>query len=298
MDLEERRDEGASENPGTFGSGPLAELARFEQGAYRLFSAALRYPEPDRLKLLEQVAGELAAEADSLAAYAFYPAWKKTLQTLQGLDELDRGQLAQEYVRFFLLGSGGSLCPPYASHWLDPEGGEPGLSAARVERKYGEAGLALSPALGDLPDHASVELEFMSYLCRREAEAWEGDFPGGTPPIGIAAAGEKALALLQRRLLFMDRHLCRWFPRFARAVSAAANRESGARPEPGTAPKPGPDSEPEGLRDGFYPVVTSSASSFLNHDRELLKLKLRLLRAPGRSRSREARRHGGNRNDS
>jgi TorA maturation chaperone TorD len=74
-----------------------------------------------------------------------------------------------------------------------------------------QAGYVVLPESGELPDHISVELAFMSELAQREAEA--------------ARAGDRktaeCAASLQRR--FMDEHLGRWAGCFAGEVRGAAS---------------------------------------------------------------------------
>jgi TorA maturation chaperone TorD len=85
-----------------------------------------------------------------------------------------------------------------------------GAAAQSVRDFLAQAGFVVLPEGGELPDHISVELTFMSELAHREAEA--------------AGAGDRATAeqaaLLQRR--FLAEHLGRWAGRFARDVKDAA----------------------------------------------------------------------------
>ncbi|MBI2874268.1 MAG: molecular chaperone TorD family protein [Firmicutes bacterium] len=271
----------------------MSELACFEGAACRLFAASLRYPDQERIEALVEAAGDLLQEAESLAAFAFYPAWNQALQALQSLAGAGHEIAAKEYVNLFLV-PGSSLCPPYASHYLDYSGPGGGLISAMIERVYVVSGLVLSPTLGDLPDHVSVELEFVSHLCRREVEAWQRD-----------DSPEAALAFLEQRFQFLDRHMNLWLPRFARAVLAAAMpgtklRESNpvVHPEHVRMPELGTD-----LRllqgtgtDGFYAVLAESAATFLHHERDLLKLRLKLFKAHVSSRG-DIRRWGKSRAD-
>jgi TorA maturation chaperone TorD len=81
-----------------------------------------------------------------------------------------------------------------------------GPAAGAVRRFMAEAGVAVVPESGELPDHISVELAFMAELARREAAAIEAD-DGKTA---------KFVASLECR--FLTLHLGRWAERFARKV--------------------------------------------------------------------------------
>jgi len=48
-----------------------------------------------------------------------------------------------------------------------------GPSTVAVRRLYEAAGAEIAPEFRDLPDHVGMELEFLAFLCEREAEAWE-----------------------------------------------------------------------------------------------------------------------------
>jgi TorA maturation chaperone TorD len=61
-----------------------------------------------------------------------------------------------------------------------------------------------------MPDHISVEFEFMQKVIERERTAWEeGD-------------GDAALYCLKMEKMFIDDHLHRWVPRFCGKVAEDA----------------------------------------------------------------------------
>ena len=86
----------------------------------------------------------------------------------------DPEKLEIEYNRLF-VGPGHVPCPPYESVYrkdrpLMERGLVMGPSTIDVQKRYAKAGLEKSRDFKDLPDHIAVELEFMKYLCIREAE--------------------------------------------------------------------------------------------------------------------------------
>lgn len=211
----------------------LADLARFRQAAYRLFSTMLLYPEEERLKTVVAVAGELADQADFLAAFSFFIQWRELLDVLQGLTRLNSATVEEQYVHVFMVSPGYAPCLPYESAYVEA-GGAPGWTAVELEREYAAAGLALASSLREAPDHAAVELEFVSFLCKQEACAWE------------ARQLETGIDALIRQSTFLEEHLSRWFPTFTRRV---AEKDSGK----------------------IYAAVTKAAQGFITHDRDLLK---------------------------
>jgi len=92
-----------------------------------------------------------------------------------GQDSVDHEMLEYEYNRLF-VGPGHVPCPPYESVYrkdrpLMERGLVMGPSVADVKAMYLQGGLEMSKKFRDLPDHISVELEFMAYLCSRESSS-------------------------------------------------------------------------------------------------------------------------------
>jgi TorA maturation chaperone TorD len=211
------------------------EVTRLRQGAYRLFGALFLYPDETRLARWAVAAGALAQESESLAVFPFYHPWQRLLTALQGLTEGDLANLQETYVGLFRIQRDGTLCLPYESFHRDPYGQAAGWVTAQLEREYAAAGLALAPSLQDLPDHVAVELEFMAFLCAREAQAWEEE----ALPAGFQA--------LKEQQAFLEEHLGFWFPAFARQVMTT---------------------DPQGL----YAVAAEAAHAFIHHDRDWVAL--------------------------
>jgi DMSO reductase family type II enzyme chaperone len=104
-----------------------------------------------------------------------------------------------EYIRLFEVGArGASTCPLHAGHYSNDR-----LRAMEeLVRFYNFFGLRLSPGL--MPDHVTVELEFMHFLAFKEAEARKSD-------------GDVDSYLRAQRD-FVQRHLANWWPILAAAV--------------------------------------------------------------------------------
>ncbi|MEE9256749.1 MAG: molecular chaperone TorD family protein, partial [bacterium] len=77
---------------------------------------------------------------------------------------------------------------------------------AELDQAYAELGFAAGHSTHQTPDHASVELEFMSVLCEREAGAWSAEDSG---------EGVRCLKLQKQ---FLENHLLRWIPIFSAGV--------------------------------------------------------------------------------
>ncbi len=100
---------------------------------------------------------------------------------------LGPGKHVQPYAAIYLGGAGASLCGP-ATVW----------ARDFMER----AGFTLTPEHHGLPDHVSVELEFMAGMAEREARAIEDS--------DLEAAAQ--CRWIQKE--FLQDHLGRWLPEF------------------------------------------------------------------------------------
>ena len=98
------------------------------------------------------------------------------------------------------------------------------------------------------PDHASVELEFVAFLCQREAESWDCRDP------------DSALQSLAQQSAFLNSHLGLWLGLFARQVAADACVVPAGRRE--------------GTDEPFYGLVVDACFALVHHDRDLTELLL------------------------
>lgn len=72
-----------------------------------------------------------------------------------------------------------------------------------LQQQYQQVNVAPIPGQ---EDHVAVELEFLSYLCEREAANW------------ASGAGETARLLRRQQRTFLDDHLGRWLSEFCQRV--------------------------------------------------------------------------------
>jgi TorA maturation chaperone TorD len=136
--------------------------------------------------------------------------WEADLFQKSDRELLD--ELAVEYARLF-LGPGRHISPHESVHHKRKDGqwGQLwGQSSVEVKKLIESSGLQYKSGYSGLPDHISVELEFMQEVSRREEHAWEeGD-------------KETALRCLKIEKEFIEDHLIRWIPVFCGKVISAA----------------------------------------------------------------------------
>ena len=159
------------------------------------------YPDQYRLVEIQRAASVLICES-----WQFSEAVESLINQLAEINPNLARETVNEYNRLFLIRP---KAPPYETFYADAEGQMRGLLTAQLEENYLNAGLAISPELNELPDHISVQLEFLAYLCMKESEAH--------------TANEELQAAQFRDLQtsFMGQHLARWFPSFAKRIKEA-----------------------------------------------------------------------------
>jgi len=206
----------------------VADLALFRRAAYWLFGASLLYPTEERLATIASAARELERQGVPLEGLAFYLQWQKFLTAIARCVDSASTDLEETYVDLFVVNQKVPLCE---SGFLSP--GASAMTMAMLEREYSAAGLSVASSFKEPPDHAAVEMEFMSLLCEAEARAWR------------KRSVQDSVKQLEEESRFLDQHLSRWFPALAELV---ATRVAG----------------------NFYAAVTQAAHVFIEHDRGLL----------------------------
>ena len=173
----------------TYATSDPRSAVRFSNGA-RALARILSIPGDD-LEDARVLCREAAGDGDDALARGL-----SRLADLLLLSE--REAFARSYARLF-LGPFDVLVPPYASWFLDPERRMMGPVALAAAETYAAAGLQPADGPRELPDHASVELEFC-YLLGYRAVEW-GD--------------EQASELLSA---FWNEQVKPWLPAFADAI--------------------------------------------------------------------------------
>lgn len=206
----------------------IENLVRLRQAAYRLFGALFIYPDEGRLTELIGAAGELENENHLFEDFPFSGSWQKFISTLVNLTDEKKDEVGEEFVPLFHVKP---LAPPYESVYTDPERRNTGWIIVQLEKEYADKGLVLEPSLGELPDHISIELEFMSYLCGLEFSIYEDEDDDS----------QARKTILKQQHDFLNQHLSNWFSLFAAKVR-------------------------EAYPEGFYSILVDAAEEFIKHE--------------------------------
>jgi len=116
--------------------------------------------------------------------------------------------LALEFTRLF-IGPGSHISPNESMH-VEARSGESntlwGPQTVEVKKFMAAAGLTVDDAFSGMPDHISVEFEFMQRLLLKEARAWADNDP------------EPGLNILKIETRFYEEHLSQWVSNFCDRV--------------------------------------------------------------------------------
>lgn len=166
---------------------------------FKLLAAC--FYEPDKeLFLQEGVCDNLTA---LLAACHSAKAAMAATMMKKALEEQSEETLQVEYARLF-VGPFELAAPPYGSVYLEGNRRLMGDSTLAVRKMYQEHGLTLD--VKEVPDHIALELEFMHYLCLREANA------------EAKTNTNEANRLAEAQSDFMENFLGPWLAEFCTAI--------------------------------------------------------------------------------
>jgi TorA maturation chaperone TorD len=144
----------------------------------------------------------------------------------------DLNTLSAEYSKLFLIPDKKYYVTPYESVYLTGL-----LSQAPtmyVKKIFDREGLEISQDFDDFPDHIGIELEYMHFLCGREAEGRESD------------KNEETLRYLNKEMEFINEHLLLWVPKLSEKILANSNHD-------------------------FYKGIAFLLRSFIDYDRDLIR---------------------------
>jgi DMSO reductase family type II enzyme chaperone len=118
-------------------------------------------------------------------------------------DPADYVDFQAEYIRLFDVGPMRPPFPLYAGEW----GSTRKRAMEDALRFYHFFGMKVNDACRELPDHVTVQLEFMQALAFTEGAA--------------RASGEDAAPFLRAERDFLERHPGRWWPMLRRKMAAS-----------------------------------------------------------------------------
>lgn len=134
------------------------------EDAYRLLAACYYTPTPAFFEeeCIANLAALLTGVDPEAAAHA--------TDAIKLLQKTSFDQLLVDHTRLF-VGPFELPAPPYGSVWLEQEKSLMGTTTMKAVKFYDSCGLHLAEDLYQVPDHISVELEFISFLAFKQREA-------------------------------------------------------------------------------------------------------------------------------
>lgn len=174
------------------------EHAITRAAGYELLAKCFAYPDDSALDAMR----EAAAAGGHLLAGGPLHALLEALATAQ------QASLERDYAAVFTLTTSPD-CPTFETAYVCRDPAQQTSRMADINGFYRSWGVDAS-GTSFRPDDISVELEFMAFLCRKEAYA--------AVHMGAPRAGQAARA----GRLFLSRHLGRWAPALAAATGRTA----------------------------------------------------------------------------
>lgn len=168
--------------------------------AYKLLAACFYEPDKDLLQE-QQVCENLAELLRNIAP----PAAAAAEDMATALATTDQQRLSIDHASLF-VGPFELPAPPYGSVYLERQRRTMGDSTMMVQRFYRDAGLTIDVA--EPPDHIAIELEFLFFLCRKEAEA---------------ADDERSERYRSLQAAFFSQALLPWIKPFCSAIRSATD---------------------------------------------------------------------------
>ena len=179
----------------------FAPNATVRSGVYGLLARIFqREPDSSLIQNLQQPLFINALESAGINSQA--------LQLYTPIEKLVN-ELTLEYTRLF-IGPGPHLSPHESVYRQDGNGRLWGESTVKVKAFIEHYGFGYITGHKIIPDHISVEMEFMQAITAMEAEAWKNDDK------------ETVSHCLQIESLFIHEHLARWATHFCNKIMAEA----------------------------------------------------------------------------
>jgi DMSO reductase family type II enzyme chaperone len=186
------------------------DVALRRSDLYLWLSRAFRYPDAEIVASLNEPALTLLeAMLDQVAGgtrEALHPALAILRATLT---DPDLAQHQSEYRQVFGH-TESSPCPPYETRYGSRHLFQQTQQLSDIAGFYRAFGLDVSDDAKERPDHLAVELEFLHFLCFKEAYALEHHGP------------EQAELCRDAEVRFLQDHLLPWAPSFARRLQDTA----------------------------------------------------------------------------
>ena len=177
---------------------------------YLWLSQAFRYPDADLMARLDGSAlAGLEAILDPLPE-GTPQALRPSLEALRAsAEDLDLSNLQSEHRRVFGHIES-SPCPQYETRYGTRHLFQQTQQLADIAGFYRAFGLDLSKEAHERPDHLAIELEFLHFLCFKEAYALQHHGP------------EQAELCRDAERKFLTDHLLHWAPSFAKRLQETA----------------------------------------------------------------------------
>jgi TorA maturation chaperone TorD len=166
------------------------------------------YPDEPVIEAVLDIASHLGKLKHVASEYAFYPEWLTLLKHAEALAPARSWELQDTYSSLFAPGIVNGPVPLFESGYMTLDPVDIGQLIGELEQDYANAGLAISSDSTQGPDHISVELTFLAYLCDRESDALE------------TGNHQAVIEAMETEWSFTTRHPARWTQLLWKAIAS------------------------------------------------------------------------------
>lgn len=181
------------------------DTTRQRGDCFKLLAAC--FYEPDKQLFIEEELGEKLVQLLSQLSPHCVTAARRIKSALM---ELDQSKLSIDHAALF-VGPFELIAAPYGSVYFEKKRTVMGESTVKTAQFYQDAGLSVD--IQEPPDHIAIVLEFMFYLCTKEAGALSNN------------QLEDALKIRQQQIDFYFSALMPWGRKFCQAIRVGTDNE-------------------------------------------------------------------------
>jgi DMSO reductase family type II enzyme chaperone len=186
------------------------ERALARSQVYVWLSRAFRYPDAELVAMIERSVPTVLQPSLDRLAEGVRQGWRTSLDSLRASSaNLDLSQLQSEHRQVFGHIES-SPSPPYETRYGTGHLFQQTQQLADIAGFYRAFGLTLSDEAHERPDHLTIELEFLHFLCFKEAYALQHH------------GAEQAELCRDAERTFLTDHLLQWASSFAKRLQEAA----------------------------------------------------------------------------
>jgi len=224
---------------------------QFREAVYAFLAAVFLQPITE--KFLQQISEQsFLSELSELFQSDTFQELERYLSSLNQKDLVNEvDMLKREYMSLFAVPTGRYVAPFEDIYLGKNQNGQThrgpllGVRAIAAKRLYREAGAQLDNMRKELPNHIGVELSFMRFLCKRQADSLFAEPETANSDVDSTKFSQWEVYRAYQ-IRFLSEHLDHWFPLLNEEIQKKSHQV-------------------------FYRTIANLTQEYLAHDLESLK---------------------------